>query len=580
MSTQYYDEDDDGRPRSPPLFAVNPRATPSPSPPPFVTPQASIPTAQNVSPLSSRRRKKPNRRKTRPSQGDFVLIRVMEPNRPDIARQVGERALNSDSDSEADDDEMDEPPQTAETASSEPAQTRFSQPNAPTLNLQANSLQATALKALTTTTPTITNKIPPPPRFEHRDSVVEADSESRDTPNEDGASQKSSTAGPLTNGVRWASNGADSKSPLNGSSKFDATSPILTGERRGSHANGYPHEDSLATSPNLRELTIPQSRGPPSQKLPALQNSHSPSRDGPGASPNRKQSLPGFQHLDKLAATAISEQQESRANGYPHRQSISSTGQSPTQITRALSISSALSPASAFPLSATSPQSASSDIGTRDPFLRSSQNSLFSNPRRPSQASENGPPYSGTLASASTNDSYQSSDGLSPGSAATPIEARTHRMSIDGAMASRTLPLPNGPHIQHIPPHGSGGFKCDYPNCNAAPFQTQYLLNSHANVHSQSRPHYCPVAGCPRGENGKGFKRKNEMIRHGLVHASPGYVCPFCPDREHKYPRPDNLQRHVRVHHVDKDKDDPQLREVLAQRPEGGSRGRRRRVGE
>jgi hypothetical protein len=93
------------------------------------------------------------------------------------------------------------------------------------------------------------------------------------------------------------------------------------------------------------------------------------------------------------------------------------------------------------------------------------------------------------------------------------------------------------------------------------------------------------------------------MIRHGLVHDSPGYVCPFCPDREHKYPRPDNLQRyvffisffgrhgtprlprseligsyrHVRVHHVDRDKDDPQLREVLAQRPEGPSRGRRRR---
>jgi hypothetical protein len=37
--------------------------------------------------------------------------------------------------------------------------------------------------------------------------------------------------------------------------------------------------------------------------------------------------------------------------------------------------------------------------------------------------------------------------------------------------------------------------------------------------------------------------------------------------------------RHVRVHHVDKDKDDPQLREVLAQRPEGPSRGRRRRGG-
>ncbi|KXL42359.1 hypothetical protein M433DRAFT_153906 [Acidomyces richmondensis BFW] len=67
--------------------------------------------------------------------------------------------------------------------------------------------------------------------------------------------------------------------------------------------------------------------------------------------------------------------------------------------------------------------------------------------------------------------------------------------------------------------------------------------SSHLNVHSSNRPHYCPVEGCKRGEGGRGFKRKNEMIRHGLVHNSPGYVCPFCPDREHKYPRPDNLQR-------------------------------------
>ncbi|KAK2826875.1 hypothetical protein FQN49_007368 [Arthroderma sp. PD_2] len=124
----------------------------------------------------------------------------------------------------------------------------------------------------------------------------------------------------------------------------------------------------------------------------------------------------------------------------------------------------------------------------------------------------------------------------------------------------------------------SGMFKCNYPGCVALPFQTQYLLNSHANVHSQFRPYYCPVQGCPRSEGGKGFKRKNEMIRHGLVHDSPGYVCPFCPDQRHRYPRPDNLQRHVRVHHIDKDREDPLLREVLAQRPEGANRGRRRRA--
>ncbi|KAI1133057.1 hypothetical protein F5Y10DRAFT_155605 [Nemania abortiva] len=140
-----------------------------------------------------------------------------------------------------------------------------------------------------------------------------------------------------------------------------------------------------------------------------------------------------------------------------------------------------------------------------------------------------------------------------------PTDRTVDRMSID----SMTNPV--------------GQFICTYQGCNAQPFQTQYLLNSHANVHSSARPHYCPVKGCPRSEGGKGFKRKNEMIRHGLVHDSPGYVCPFCPDREHKYPRPDNLQRHVRVHHVDKDKDDPALRDVLAQRPDGPNRGRRRR---
>ncbi|TKA45486.1 hypothetical protein B0A54_04025 [Friedmanniomyces endolithicus] len=123
-----------------------------------------------------------------------------------------------------------------------------------------------------------------------------------------------------------------------------------------------------------------------------------------------------------------------------------------------------------------------------------------------------------------------------------------------------------------------GGFECDWDGCTAPPFQTQYLLGSHRNVHSSTRPYVCPVEECPRSVGNKGFKRKNEMIRHGLVHNSPGYVCPFCPDKEHRYPRPDNLQRHVRVHHVEKDKDDAALREVLAQRIEGAGKQRRRRT--
>ncbi|KAJ5038262.1 uncharacterized protein L3040_007129 [Drepanopeziza brunnea f. sp. 'multigermtubi'] len=179
--------------------------------------------------------------------------------------------------------------------------------------------------------------------------------------------------------------------------------------------------------------------------------------------------------------------------------------------------------------------------------------------RRLSQGNDSLPQYQSPV------DYHGSSSTEAPGSGtdgagALPATMAIDRMSIDGI---------TNPQI--------GGFQCTHPGCTAQPFQTQYLLNSHTNVHSQNRPHYCSVKGCPRSEGGKGFKRKNEMIRHGLVHDSPGYVCPFCPDREHKYPRPDNLQRHVRVHHVDKDKDDAQLRDVLSQRPEGPSRGRRRR---
>lgn len=105
------------------------------------------------------------------------------------------------------------------------------------------------------------------------------------------------------------------------------------------------------------------------------------------------------------------------------------------------------------------------------------------------------------------------------------------------------VPVINRMRIDGITNPQIGGYVCTFSGCNAPPFQTQYLLNSHANVHSSARPHYCPVPGCSRSEGGKGFKRKNEMIRHGLVHDSPGYICPFCPDRDHRYPRPDNLQR-------------------------------------
>ncbi|KAF2802033.1 uncharacterized protein BDZ99DRAFT_469305 [Mytilinidion resinicola] len=73
---------------SPSLEPVHPKATPTPSPPPF------IPTPMQHRTLYGR--------KTRSSQGDRVLVESMYPDQPDIAQLVGEQALNSDSEDEED----------------------------------------------------------------------------------------------------------------------------------------------------------------------------------------------------------------------------------------------------------------------------------------------------------------------------------------------------------------------------------------------------------------------------------------------------------------------------------------------
>ncbi|KAF2132210.1 hypothetical protein P153DRAFT_285819 [Dothidotthia symphoricarpi CBS 119687] len=478
----------------------------------------------------------------------------MGPNHPEIAQQVSERALNSDSGSE-DEEEMEG--QSPTTGSASQAQSAISDAS----RMEPQHIAQEGLKIHLADD----SMSPPNHLFHHRDSGVDAGDIKRSMIAADRRASHASSASSIRTGIRIEATRTGSITlACSPPSTLVAPSSNPPSQQHGPITNEYSHEDLSRT---LRQLTIP---APSSDKLPALQTTRLSSREGSAASPNHQQ-LPSFQQIDNMARSTISDQEAQRTTEFRHRQSISSMGHSPTSVARQLSISS-LSPASPFPPFPVtlSPVSASSESQKRDVFLTSGHLTLFSpGLRRPSQASD--------LHSASSpSDSYHSPEGLSPGALQNPGDNRTRHMSMDGAL-SRQLPPP---HRSSIPHFGSptGSFVCKYSGCTAAPFQTQYLLNSHANVHSQSRPHYCPVDGCPRSEGGKGFKRKNEMIRHGLVHQSPGYVCPFCPDREHKYPRPDNLQRHVRVHHVDRDKDDPKLREVLAQRVEGGSRGRRRRV--
>ncbi|TFB01608.1 hypothetical protein CCMA1212_006140 [Trichoderma ghanense] len=224
--------------------------------------------------------------------------------------------------------------------------------------------------------------------------------------------------------------------------------------------------------------------------------------------------------------------------------------------------------------------SRSPTVGVPPRFSSRSAGSHASHPISPSESYQRSFPSPNSLP-ASSPDNFASNGSMHR----SPVEYANSNASSKALQPGYTIASPaavasvaDRMSIDGITHPQVGSYSCSFEGCTAPPFQTQYLLNSHANVHSSARPHYCPVPGCPRAEGGKGFKRKNEMIRHGLVHDSPGYVCPFCADREHKYPRPDNLQRHVRVHHVDKSKDDPLLRDVLAQRPDGPSRGRRRRA--
>lgn len=314
-------------------------------------------------------------------------------------------------------------------------------------------------------------------------------------------------------------------------------------------------EDSITTSPNLSKHVITMSDDIP-ETLPAFQH-HSPTREGSAGSPQDAILPPIHQivttqqlrPLDELAEAAAIQQDPRYA--HQHRPSFgSATSPSPILPYHPYAVHMQMSPSSQHAYSARSP---TSGFEYGSPTQYAHPTAYYTNRRTSAPADQPpGPPPS--LPSVSSGESHgaaSSADGYST--------AHTTPIDVPDATPRPMLPPPPGMII-------APGYKCDFSGCQAPPFQTQYLLrfvwllacyakspsnvisSSHKNVHTNLRPHYCPVKECPRSEGGKGFKRKNEMIRHGLVHESPGYVCPFCPDREHRYPRPDNLQRYAAAH--------------------------------
>jgi hypothetical protein len=448
MNEAFYSEED-FRPSSPGLERVYPKAAPSPSPPPVITKSFHPPVSPPSSSPSRRQKKTNRRRKTRPTQGDWVLIREMAPNQPEIAHQVSQQALNSDSDTGVEDeDDMEDQLSTTATTTSIPDATPLVR-----LGAQPFSMQPGKDSFCVPGQPTATSS--------HRDSVVEPDFRAGTFMSDRRASDVSHR-GSLSNGVRQ--NTGDAKVISGVNLAIHSASPANPSSQRR-HSTAIPHpQEELAT--NLHQLQIPES----DNRLPIIQP-QTPLNDAP--SPATQQSLPPISHITSDIPRSASVSEDIRANGLVHRQSISSLTQSPTSRVRQMSISShAHTPVSPFPLSASSPISASSDM-----FLRSGSGHVFDN-RRPSQVTSENGRYPPTLHSASTSEGYQSSEGLSPGSQQTPVENLQRHMSLDGTLATSAiiLPPPNGSGIQNLGQHSIGTFGCDYPGCNALPFQTQYLL--------------------------------------------------------------------------------------------------------
>lgn len=407
MPGDYYTEEDALGPRSPGLQPVIVDAKPQEEPPPIVT-------QIFVSP-PSRRSEKSKRRKHRPTQGDWVLIREMDPNRPDIAHAVSQEALNSASETEhsSSDEEMQEA-----TAKEMPA---------PTTGLRSDSLAAANND------------------FNQNALLAER--------RESHASHASSNGSALQSVISNTS----TNTSVNGST----------------YTPSYPQANSDQLDLNTLRLSSP-ARENLGTKLPSIQTQPPPSSAASpdsAASPNQ---LPSITQFDELVRSATNESEPSGI--FTHRQSISSSGQSPSAPFRSLSISSHHSPAgqSPFPpFQAPSPASAGPDPARGgDVFLRQRDHMALFGPganRRPSQIADT------TLRSASVVE-YSSPVGYNADTLQTSLEGSRQRvLSIDGAMASRQLPPPIGSGIQ-IQQNITGSYKCDTPGCTAAPFQTQYLL--------------------------------------------------------------------------------------------------------
>jgi hypothetical protein len=471
-------DEDPLQPQHEKLVAVRVRFTPDSSPDPV--------KALPVSPASARKKGKAKRRKNRPNQGDTFLLTYLAPNHPDIAKAAATTPIHGESGSEGESGDSDASMEDIDTqvAKQMERDEREAKVRLEQLERESRFKEEQEKKAREENEKKLVEEKVQEKHGEEEEGSKAAAEQEKQCPVIDvnkntvriataalemspapPKSQSSASTSPEEPSGLSPANEKPNLPPINSINGLGVKIPAYDRSARNhvnadvmqsplevrklSISNGH-QEESLVTSPLGVHLKQPDSIG---QRLPALQSPGSP--DAPTSPQNQK--LPGFQQINEIATKAnenisrrysLSAPSPMAYPGGPVRSPHPFNHTSPSLYT------------DTSPRPALSPPS-----GTSGSFMFS---------RRPSQASD----YPAPLASASTTDSSYASastDGYSPSTQPTP-QSETHRMSMDGTgLAILPPPVPSM-LIHTIPAHGSGGFKCDYSGCTAAPFQTQYLL--------------------------------------------------------------------------------------------------------
>lgn len=508
---QYFDLERDiiAPNRTPPLERAEPVFTPHDSPAPLVPvypPPSDSSEAEEAGEHRPLRRRRSRKGRTNASLSDGVLIRSLDFDAVEVAALAERHALASASQSEAEEEEEeDEEEHEAESASDRMVvDNELVRHGTLTASERANAIAAAAKDALN-------EKDGDFPMIDSPESLPGATQVDEIATGHQVLTEQSYLRrdGCLTPPKQtspqhrcWNTAPPSRQTPL-----------ARDGLRLQLPSDQY-HEESLMTSPTLGKYTIVPRDPDPEVVLPAMQLSPSPS--SPASSPRQKQTLPSLR-------TTL----EGYDSNSPRLPGLSPmfTHHSPPHLHQ-------FGPTMAFPLPPPPPPHTGMSPPAHPPHppryvwrtMTVDSSASTSSEYTPSSSAAVSTPASSILtpspaASSSLHTLTTLPEHETPALSLQEMEEEIALLSKKPAEVSEVSekspehdPLASEAS-DSIGSYANGVYRCTVQGCVAAPFQTQYLLNSHMNVHSETRTHFCPVEGCPRGPGGQGFKRKNEMIR-------------------------------------------------------------------